>query len=43
MLIPDSQRIYLAQAFSFNYPTPAGFLALPPLKEGSFCVLRKVR
>lgn len=28
-LIPDSQRIYLAQAFSFNRLTPAGFLALP--------------
>lgn len=35
-LIPDSQRIYLAQAFSFNHLTPAGFLALPLLEQAVF-------
>lgn len=37
-LIRDSQRIYLAQAFSFNRLTPAGFLALPLHQSRPFFV-----
>lgn len=35
-LIPDSQRIYLTKAFSFNRFTPAGLLALPLHQKRQF-------
>jgi len=35
-LIPGSQRIYLAKAFSFNCLTPAGLLALPLYQRRQF-------
>lgn len=39
-LILDSQRIYLARAFSFNQLTPAGFLALPlPQRRQFLCFM----